>query len=240
MYKLKLHIISLGCPKNLVDSERFAWLAVEADLVLTDTLEQADFILINTCGFIESAREESVETILTALELRQPNAKVWVTGCMVQRYLPDLQREIPEVEAWVNLKDFTNFAGLVKFSGKINLSRQPLQVEQFAFLRIADGCNNNCSYCAIPSIRGRLVSETEEKLVREARLLVQNGARELIITGQDITRYGLDSHGKSQLVPLLEKLHELEKLAWIRLMYLHPAHVDKAIISAVRDMPKVR
>ena len=248
-------IISLGCPKNLVDSERFLSIFKNAGLEYTKQVEKAEVILINTCGFINEAKEEAIETILETAELKQKRLKkLIVTGCLVKRYKESLEKEIPEVDLWVDLKDFERMRSS-EFGIRNSELRTPnselrtlLTPPHHAYLRISDGCNNRCSYCSIPSIRGVQVSEKIEDLLDEARYLASLGVKELIINAQDTTRYGYDLYGKSMLVELLKRIEDLPPpspptpqaswgglneghlFPWIRLLYLHPAHLTEDMI----------
>ena len=237
---MKFYIYSLGCPKNLVDSERFAFIAENEDFELCDKEEDADIILVNTCGFIKDAKEESVNTILDALSFKEqnPNLKVIVTGCLSERYYDDLLLEIPEIDNLLHLKDFPKFREIV--SSKENLmGRKLLTPNHYAYLRISDGCNNNCSYCAIPAIRGKLLSDDFDELIKEAENLAERGVKELIITAQDITQFYLDKEGKSMLVDLLRELEKIDSIEWIRLLYMHPAHITEELIDFVAQHDKI-
>jgi ribosomal protein S12 methylthiotransferase len=233
------HIISLGCPKNLVDSEVFTALALQGGYQYTPDAAEAELIIINTCGFINEAKEESIDTILDAAEYKQDGVcrMLVVTGCLVRRYMEQLKEELPEVDHFVDLKDFTTFAHLLHT--EVNLERELLTPGHFAYLRISDGCNNHCSYCAIPGIRGPLQSRSIDSVVAEAQSLADRGVKELIVTAQDTTQFGVDATGSSQLVPLLHQLHAIQGFQWIRLLYLHPAHITSDLIDAVAQLPKV-
>ncbi len=235
----KYSIISLGCSKNLVDSEVFAHIIEQNKYRQTNKLEEAEVIIINTCGFINDAKEESINEILEAAELKETGSceKLIVTGCLVKRYFKDIEKDIPEIDHLINLKNFDNFSKL--FSQTCEYQRKLLTLPHFAYLRISDGCNNLCSYCAIPSIRGNLESIPIESLVQEAESLAERGVKELILTAQDTTNYGADIYGKSKLVELLEQLHQIEKIEWIRLLYLHPAHITSEIINVFASLPKI-
>ncbi len=235
----KYAIISLGCSKNLVDSEVFANIIEQSGYSITDVFEEAEVIIINTCGFILDAKEESIETILSAAEHKKSGRcrKLIVTGCLAKRYFQNIKETIPEIDELVDLKDFDSFARICKT--KPTSKRKLLTPPHFAYLRISDGCNNHCSYCAIPSIRGELKSVPVEKLVKEAESLVQKGVKELIITAQDTANYGVDIYGKPCLSQLLKELHKIENLEWIRILYLHPAHITSNIIDTIANLPKI-
>ncbi len=234
------YIESLGCPKNLVDSERFTEIALRYGYKLTTDVQQADMILINTCGFILDAKRESIDTILEYNEIRKPNSYLAVTGCLVKRYLDALESDIPEVNSWIDLKDFYTFESIfTDQTGQNHRDRHLLTPSHYAYLRIGDGCNNNCAYCAIPSIRGKLLSDEMPVLVEEARALARSGVKELIITAQDITQYGIDRYGESRLPQLLWELEDIPGIEWIRLMYLHPAHITEKLLTTIASIPKI-
>ena len=235
----KYAIISLGCSKNLVDSEVFANIIEQKNYSYTENLEEAEVIIINTCGFISDAKEESIDTILEVAEQKKTGKcrKLIVTGCLVKRYFQNIKESIPEIDNLIELKDFDNFAGI--FKTKPTSMRKLLTLPHFAYLRISDGCNNHCSYCAIPSIRGELKSVPIGKLVKEASTLVDRGVKEMILTAQDTANYGVDIYGEPRLIQLLEELHQIKNLDWIRILYLHPAHITSAIIDTIAGLPKV-
>ncbi len=235
----KYVIISLGCSKNLVDSEVFAHIIEQNKYHKTNNLEEASVIIINTCGFINDAKEESINEILKATEFKKNGncKKLIVTGCLVKRYFKDIEKEIPEIDHLIDLKDFDNFSKI--FSETSDYQRKLLTLPHFAYLRISDGCNNNCSYCAIPSIRGQLHSTPIEKLVNETQYLAEKGVKELIITAQDTANYGSDIYGESKIIELLENLHQIKGIEWIRLLYLHPAHITSELIDVISELPKI-
>ncbi len=236
----KYHLISLGCPKNLIDSEIFSFLTEEAKYKATDDSTKADLIIINTCGFIVSAKEEGIETILQAIRLKEEGIcqTLIVTGCLVKRYFDELKKEFPEIDFLISLKDFKSFAqvlGLKDFA----YNRKLMTPKHYAYLRISDGCNNNCTYCAIPLIRGKLTSIPIEEVVAEAEHLAQEGVKELIITAQDTSQYGKDIYPEGKLIYLLKKISEIPGIQWIRLLYLHPAHLSHELIDEIAKIPKI-
>ena len=235
----KYHLISLGCPKNLVDSEKFASIIEANGYTYSNNPEDAQVIIVNTCGFILDAKEESIDTILSAAEYKTKGKceKLIVTGCLVKRYMKDLQKALPEVDNFVQLKDFKAFANI--FYGKYREERKILTPSHYAYIRIADGCDNRCSYCAIPDIRGHLTSVPMEKIISEAHRLANAGVKELIITAQDTTLYGVDLYKKPMLNELLVELNKIEKIKWIRLLYLHPAHLKEDMIKTISTLDKV-
>lgn len=235
----KYSIVSLGCSKNLVDSEVFSAIASNAGFKFTEILESAEFIIVNTCGFILDAKQESIDTILEMAEYKASGKceKLIVTGCLVKRYFDDLADSISEIDELIDLKDFDKFAEIFQ-TAKID-ERILLTPSHYAYLRISDGCDNHCSYCAIPAIRGNLQSVPLEKLIAEAKELVERGVRELILTAQDSALYGFDLYGESRLAELLKEIHKIEKLQWIRVLYLHPAHITSRLIDTFSELPKV-
>ncbi len=235
----KYHLISLGCPKNLVDSEKFASIIEYNGYTYTNDPNDATVIIVNTCGFISDAKEESVNTILEAAEYKNEGKceTLIVTGCLVKRYKTELEKELPEVDYFVDLKDFKSFSKI--FYGKYREERKILTPSHYAYIRIADGCDNRCSYCAIPDIRGHLKSEPIEKIISEAKRLADLGVKEIIITAQDTTLYGVDIYKKPMLDELLKQLNKVEKINWIRLLYLHPAHLKTETIKTIASLEKV-
>jgi ribosomal protein S12 methylthiotransferase len=236
----KYHLISLGCPKNLIDSEIFSFLTEEAKYLPTEDSTKADLIIINTCGFIVSAKEEGIETILEAIRMKEEGIcqTLIVTGCLVKRYFDELLTEFPEIDFLINLKDFTKFAqvlGLKDFA----YNRKLMTPKHYAYLRISDGCNNNCTYCAIPLIRGKLTSIPMEDVVEEAKRLANQGVKELIITAQDTSQYGKDIYPEGKLIQLLKKISQVPGIQWIRLLYLHPAHLTHQLIDEIAEIPKI-
>ncbi|MCF7858726.1 MAG: 30S ribosomal protein S12 methylthiotransferase RimO [Candidatus Cloacimonetes bacterium] len=235
----KYIIISLGCSKNLVDSEVFAFITESACYQQTEDPAQAELIIINTCGFILDAKEEAISTILEAAELKSTGKckKMIVTGCFVKRYFEDIEKSFPEIDEIIQLKDFETYKKILNI--KSDEGRKLLTLPHFAYLRISDGCNNHCSYCAIPSIRGELKSISLEKLLENAKSLVDRGVKEIVLTAQDTAQYGIDLYGRQMLPELLEKLNEIKDLEWIRILYLHPAHISTLLIDTISSLPKV-
>lgn len=235
----KYAIISLGCSKNLVDSEKFSAILDTADYQRTEELNEASVIIINTCAFILPAKEESIETILEMVDwkINGKCEKIIVTGCMIKRYKDVLAQTIPEIDEIIELKDFENFAQI--FHSKSSNKRNLLTPPHYAYLRISDGCNNNCSYCIIPQIRGNLKSVPISELIKEAKKLTERGVKELIITAQDSAAYGIDIYREFKLVDLLQALEKISNLQWIRLLYLHPAHLSQQIIGHIAKSEKI-
>ena len=235
----KYSIISLGCSKNLVDSEVFSFNIEKSNYEFTEDLKMAETIIINTCGFIKDAKEEAINTILETAELKQIGKcrKLIVTGCLVKRYFPGIQKSIPEIDHLIELKDFNKFSKI--FSHNYENQRKLLTLPHFAYLRISDGCNNFCSYCAIPSIRGNLQSVSIDDLVKETKSLANRGVKELILTAQDTANYGKDIYGEPKIIELLEELHQINGIEWIRLLYLHPAHITSRLIDKIAELSKI-
>lgn len=245
---IKLAIVSLGCDKNRIDTERMLY-SLKDDVVVTEDYSEAEVIVINTCAFIESAREESINTILEMAEYKKTGncKKLIVTGCLPQRYLYEVKDELPEVDVFLGVNDYEKINEAVTGIEKAYSLCPPRGTIQgriittpphYAYLKIADGCDNFCTYCMIPSIRGRYRSTPMEDLVKEASILVRNGAKELILVAQDVTRYGADLYGRPSLVELIRELSKLD-VTWIRLMYCYPELVTDELIDEIANNDKV-
>ena len=244
---MKVGFISLGCSKNLVDSEKMMGMLTANGHTLVAHPSMADAIVINTCGFITSAKEEAISTIFEMAAYKQANLKkLTVVGCLAQRYKEQLEEEIPEIDAVVRISDYgslhevlareLNDAGSVTFAqAKRQLTSKPWT----AYLKIAEGCSNHCAYCAIPLIRGDNVSVPMEKLVSEAKELAKRGVKELVLNAQDTTKYGVDLYGRRSLLPLLQQLHAIEGFHWIRILYMYPDEIDDELIEGMAGLPKV-
>ena len=258
--EIRVNMISLGCPKNLVDSEMILGKLGQEGFVLTPDAVEADVIVVNTCGFVESAKEESVNTILEACELKQESEtekKVVVTGCLGQRYGKELSVEIPELDAIVGLGEYDSLGTALKgLFGKTDgglhiqvsdpdkacnaeVGRFRLTPAHYGYLRISEGCDNPCTFCSIPAIRGRFRSKSIEMLEAEARELVASGASELVLISQDTTSYGVDIDGRFQLAELLRRLAAVDGVEWIRLLYAYPAYLTDEMIEAIAELPEV-
>lgn len=252
-----LFIVSLGCAKNWLDTEVMAGSAITGNILLTETPDNADIYMINTCSFIFDARTESDDQILEALAWKKerPGRRVVVAGCLPQRNLDEVKRMYAEVDLFLGLNDVPNFAALVDdmFAGKEhtpdteectyiydeNTPRLQLTPNNFAYVKIAEGCNHMCSFCAIPSIRGKQRSRSQASIVKEVENLLDNGVSEIILIAQDTTSYGRDLQEESNLGTLLRELNELEGDFWIRVLYTHPLHFTDEVIAAFRDCNKV-
>ncbi len=244
----KVHLVNLGCPKNLVDSEKMSGLLQGNGYELTSDPHEADVVVVNTCGFIGPAKEESIQAILEAHRLKKEGRvqAVIATGCLAQRYQEELQIELPEADQILPLAEEANIAAHVdRALGKTRTTyidsapRLQLTPRHWAYLRISDGCDHQCAFCAIPAIRGKHHSEPVDQLVEEARNLAESGVRELVLISQDSVRYGADLYGRAQLVPLMEKLGAIEGIEWLRLMYTYPAFWTEEMIALFADHPKI-
>lgn len=259
---MKIGVVSLGCPKNLVDSETMLGLIHEENYEITNDPSEAEIIIVNTCGFIESAKEESINTILQMAEYKKSGSckYIIVTGCLSQRYAEELFNELPEADAIVGVEVYDEIGNIIKrvMNGErfIMLERSKPDViytskETFlprilttpsytAYLKIAEGCDNCCSYCAIPKIRGPYRSKPMEQVLKEAKALAVNGVKELIVVAQDTTRYGEDlPGGKLLLADLLKELNKIESLKWIRVMYCYPNNFTDELIETFASLDKV-
>lgn len=259
---MKIGVVSLGCPKNLVDSETMLGLIHEENYEITNDPSEAEIIIVNTCGFIESAKEESINTILQMAEYKKSGSckYIIVTGCLSQRYAEELFNELPEADAIAGVEVYDEIGSIIKrvMNGErfIMLERSKPDViytskETFlprilttpsytAYLKIAEGCDNCCSYCAIPKIRGPYRSKPMEQVLKEAKALAENGVKELIVVAQDTTRYGEDlPGGKLLLADLLKELNKIESLKWIRVMYCYPNNFTDELIETFASLDKV-
>lgn len=259
---MKIGVVSLGCPKNLVDSETMLGLIHEENYEITNDPSEAEIIIVNTCGFIESAKEESINTILQMAEYKKSGSckYIIVTGCLSQRYAEELFNELPEADAIAGVEVYDEIGSIIKrvMNGErfIMLERSKPDViytskETFlprilttpsytAYLKIAEGCDNCCSYCAIPKIRGPYRSKPMAQVLKEAKALAANGVKELIVVAQDTTRYGEDlPGGKLLLADLLKELNKIESLKWIRVMYCYPNNFTDELIETFASLDKV-
>lgn len=251
---MKIGTVSLGCDKNRVDTEKMLSRLSEAGHVLVGSEEEADVIIVNTCAFIDSAKAESIDEILNASAAKckdeSKSKKIIVTGCLAQRYIDTLEKEFPEIDAILGVADYDEIASVVEkicegdkiynTSGADGFypKRVLTTPYHYAYLKIADGCDNKCTYCAIPSIRGSYRSEKPEDLLKEAERLSGEGVKELILVAQDVTRYGTDFDGKPHLIELVRELAKLD-FSLIRLMYLEPEMVTDELIDFIACEPKI-
>ncbi|MCM8792390.1 MAG: 30S ribosomal protein S12 methylthiotransferase RimO [Candidatus Omnitrophica bacterium] len=236
-------IKSLGCPKNLVDSEKIAAQLSQAGLVFTDTADDAQVMILNTCGFIKPAIEESITEIkkLILWKRKRPNRKLLICGCLVNRLKDKLVKHFPEVDDWLKIKEEGSIANLITDSPSPSDETRLISTPRhYAYLKIAEGCSNRCSYCTIPQIRGPLQSRALGSIVNEATQLTELGIKELILVGQDTAGYGTDLNGgKPLLAHLVDKLSCIDGIKWLRILYAHPAHIDDRLIDTIGSNPKV-
>ena len=248
-------LISLGCAKNLVNSEQMLYLMDEAGFRLVAEPDGADLVIVNTCGFIDAAKSEAIDTILEMAELKKEGrlGGIIVTGCLSERYKDSILSELPEIDAVLGVGSFADIvaaANTVMEGRSISLfADNSAPVDEiprvvstgpgWAYLRIAEGCNNFCAFCAIPYIRGRYRSRKLENIVEEAKELAQRGIKELIVIAQDITRYGTDLYGKRSLARLCQELSKIEGIEWIRLHYLYPDQFDEELIQEIASNDKI-
>lgn len=244
--KNSFYLISLGCAKNLVESEKLSNALAKRGFYLTDNLKQAAIIIINTCGFIQEAKKESIQTILGAIEEKSKSTKVVVFGCMVQRYLNELRSGLPEVHLFLPVMPYEELAEKIASefpSTKIVLKKPDSRIlftpESYTYVKIADGCKNFCSYCAIPIIRGTLKSRQIDDIVTEVREKLKEGVKEINLIAQDITAYGADVYGKPSLERLLKELLKIKGDYWIRLLYLYPTRISDELIKMIASEERI-
>lgn len=253
---MKIMFVSLGCDKNLVDTENMLGILNNNGFDFTDDETQADVIVVNTCCFIGDAKQESINTILEVAERKNDAVckALIVTGCLAHRYKDELIKEIPEVDAFLGTTSYDKIADVINsvLEGKgynvvEDANRLPLVSDKriittpgyYEYLKIAEGCDKRCTYCIIPSVRGSFRSFSVEYLIDQAKHLVNNGAKELILVAQETTLYGIDLYGKKSLPMLLAKLSEIDGLEWIRIQYCYPEEIDDELIAAIKNLPKV-
>ncbi|WP_031514479.1 30S ribosomal protein S12 methylthiotransferase RimO [Desulfofalx alkaliphila] len=255
MTKKKVAVVSLGCAKNLVDTENMLGLMCESGYEVTTDESQAQILLVNTCGFIESAKEESIQAILNlAQHKKTTDAKLIVAGCLAQRYKDEIMEQMPEIDAIVgtgNIKEIVDVVEKTLKGQRVNTVKEPgFDLDNYiprvisipghsAYVKIAEGCNNRCAYCAIPSIRGKYRSKPMEIIEEEVRELVNGGIVEIILVAQDTTLYGIDLYGDYKLSELLNRLAKIEQLKWLRVMYCYPTHFMDDLIKTIAETPKV-
>ncbi|WP_245926244.1 30S ribosomal protein S12 methylthiotransferase RimO [Sulfoacidibacillus thermotolerans] len=253
MANQRVSIVTLGCEKNAVDSEVMVGLMEQKGYTMTDDPDLADVVIVNTCAFIDAAKQESIDTILRIAADKHPGKKLLVAGCMAQRYAAELLEEIPEIDGLVGTGEFPRIVDLierVKSGERPKWTGNPVYIyDEFtprktakgpsAYIKIAEGCDHKCTFCVIPQMRGAFRSRPIESIVAEAKQLVAQGVREVNLIAQDSTQYGLDLYGKRQLPELLHALHGIEDLQWIRLHYAYPGYFTDELIEAFRILPKV-
>jgi len=249
---MKVGFVSLGCSKNLVDTEMMIGLFKNKGYEIVNDPSLADIIIVNTCGFIEPAKEEGINTILEMAEYKKEKCKyLLVTGCLVERYKKELMKAIPEVDGYIKFSEYNTFwkqvEAVIGNEGIKNKERDALDFldrvittgDNYAYIRIAEGCNNFCTFCAIPYIRGRFVSRTEEDVLKEVEQLANQGIREFIIIAQDTTKYGVDIYGKPMLADLIKKISKVKGVEWIRFLYSYPETITDDLIEEVKTNKKV-
>ena len=238
--KQKVNVITLGCSKNLVDSEVMMGQlrANKFDVEHEKENDDSNIVIINTCGFIDNAKQESINTILEYAELKQQGEieKLYVTGCLSERYRNDLKTEMPQVDAWFGTMELPQLLSKLGADYKKDLvgERQQVTPPHYAYLKISEGCNRTCAFCAIPLMRGKHVSKPIEEIISEAEKLVKRGVKELMLIAQELTYYGLDIYKERKLAELLEQLSDVEGLKWIRLHYAYPSKFPEEILEVVR------
>lgn len=246
---MNVGFIHLGCSKNLVDTEMTIGLFKNNEYKIVNNPEDADILVINTCGFIASAQEEAINTILEMAEYKKKRCKyLIVMGCLVQRFKEELEKEIPEVDLWIKYDSYSTIWEQIEEVIKPEVTKEKhlnfldrtiTTGENFAYLRIAEGCSNFCTYCAIPKIRGKFISRMVEDILEEAEKLAKEGYQELIVIAQDTTKYGIDIYGKPRLAELLQKLCKIEGIKWIRFLYSYPETITDELIEVVKKEDKI-
>ncbi|MBQ5441033.1 MAG: 30S ribosomal protein S12 methylthiotransferase RimO [Firmicutes bacterium] len=254
---MKVYIETLGCPKNFNDTEVARAFLIENGIEIGDSPEESDFIIVNTCGFINDAKRESIDRIFDMLSYKEDGKKIIVSGCLSQRYSKELSEEIPEADAFIGVNNYPELPELLKkLSSENNIppvvlgsTEYPSQlpydnrdIENGAYsatLKIAEGCNNRCAYCVIPSIRGGFRSKKKEDVLKEAEFLAAKGIKELILIAQDVTNYGIDLYGKYALPELLRDLVKIDGIQWIRLMYCYEDRISDELIEVMATEPKI-
>ena len=245
---------SLGCSKNLVDAEEMVYILNENGYEMTTDINDADIAIVNTCGFIESAKEESIDTILNIASYKQNNLKhLIVTGCLVQRYYKDLKEQIPEIDAFLGTTSYNTILNVLQglsigkdnslilpANTKLNHNKKKILTDSYyAYIKIAEGCDNSCTYCIIPKLRGSYVSRPIQEIVDEAKNLAKQGVKEIVLIAQDTSKYGLDLYKEKKLPTLLRQLSEIDGIRWIRFLYTYPEDITKELIEEVKNNDKV-
>lgn len=247
--------ISLGCAKNQVDCEQMMYLLRQAGYEIRDTVQNTDLVIINTCGFIDAANSEAIDNILMVGGMKEAGlvGKILVTGCLAQRYQDEVLKEMPEVDGVLGTGSYYDIVEAVEqllagkpvcTFGSIDRALQECgrvltTPEHYAYIKIAEGCDNHCAYCVIPSLRGKFRSRSMEEILKEANALADDGVKELIVVAQDTSRYGMDTHKKPLLAELLKELCKIEKLHWIRVHYCYPDEMTEELIDTIAREPKI-
>lgn len=241
----KINIVTLGCSKNVVDSEKLLrQLSAGGFQVIHDSFNtDASTVIINTCGFIRDAKEESIDTILRFVKAKEAGKieNLYVMGCLAERYMVELKHEIPEVKKYFGVNDLTSVLNEMGLSLRDDLMTERMLSgpDHYAYLKVSEGCDRTCAFCAIPSIRGKYISRPVEELIREARTLADNGVKELILIAQDLSYYGLDLYKRQALPELVKELLKIDSIEWIRLHYLYPANFPMELLSIMKENPKI-
>ena len=264
---MNVGFVSLGCSKNLIDTEVAVGLFKDHHYTIVNDPSKADIIVVNTCGFIDSAKEEAINTILEMAEYKKKRCRYLIAmGCLVQRYYDDLKKSLPEVDLFIKLENYDKLWQSIEDMIKMNVQIRPknksnLKISEitqlpmleqqeymervvttgqnYAYLKIGEGCSNFCTYCAIPYIRGKFISRTIEDILEEAKMLASKGIKELIVIAQDTTKYGIDIYGKSKLVELLQELSKIDGIEWIRFLYSYPEGITDELINLVATNNKI-
>lgn len=249
---MKVGFISLGCSKNLIDTEMSIGLFKEHKYKIVNDINEAEIIVINTCGFIESAKQEAINTILEMLEYKNKKTCKYliVMGCLVERYEKELKKALPEVDLFIPIKKYDQMWNLIE--NLINIHEENITTSKLdymnrvistgtttAYLKIAEGCNNKCTYCAIPYIRGKYISRPFENIIEEAKELAKKGYKEIVVIAQDTTKYGIDNYGRPRLAELLVELTKIQGIKWIRFLYAYPESITNELIEVVKNNDKI-
>ena len=249
---MNVGFVSLGCSKNLLDTEMTIGLFKNKNFKIVNNPSNADIIVVNTCGFIEPAKEEAINTLLEMAEYKKGKCKYLIAmGCLVERYKDELEKALPEVDLFIKYSEYENiWEQIESVIGKIKndktvknnldfMDRVVTTGENFAYLRIGEGCSNNCTYCAIPYIRGKYISRKIEDIIEEAKMLANNGVKELIVIAQDTTKYGIDLYGEPKLAELLKELCKIDGIKWIRFLYAYPETITDELLEVVKNNDKI-
>ena len=252
---MKVYMETLGCPKNFNDSQVACGIMEDAGIQLVDDIFQSDVMILNTCGFINDAKKESIERIFQLAQYKEGNRKLVVSGCLAQRYAKDLTEEMPEADCFIGVNEYERLPEILRElnnpleeknqvktcpSGQLSLLPRHLEDNPYtATLKIAEGCNNRCAYCVIPDIRGPFRSKKAEDVIKEAEMLAEKGCKELILIAQDLTLYGIDIYGHMALPQLLRDLCQIEGIRWIRLMYCYEDRITDELIDVMASEEKI-
>ena len=248
---MNVGFVSLGCSKNLVDTEMCIGLLKDKEINIVNNPEDADMIIVNTCGFIESAKEEAINTLFEMAEYKKTGKCKYLVaiGCLVKRYKEDLEKSMPEVDLFISTDEYGKFWDKINNLIKFEKNQKEIMLEykkrvittgnKLAYLKIAEGCSNRCTYCAIPQIRGPYISRKMEDILEEAKLLAKKGIEEVVVIAQDTTKYGIDLYGESKLAELLKELCKIDGFKWIRFLYAYPESITDELIKVVKEEEKI-